>query len=211
MKDSSFEQMFLALYGSPLLQAMLGMRASDEPPRRHPGIEPERIAFIQQRIAEIRARVGEGGMPEAAIRSLVYIGMAGPGVDERAFNELRLIRADHGDITLQQFKQMLREQFFALLLDRDAALAAIPTMLPADAAARARLLARIRRVVSAAGEQSGERAERLAQVEKLFGAAAAGGRRTNRAAAPRRSRKSGARSPSPSRQVAGVRAAKKAG
>jgi hypothetical protein len=211
MKDSSFEQMFLALYGSPLLQAMLGMRASDEPPRRRPGVEPERMAFIQQRIAEIRARVGEGGAREAVIRSLVYIGMAGPGVDERAFNELRQIRTEQSNLSLQEFKQLLREQFFALLLDRGAALAAIPRMLPADAAARARLLGRIRQVVSAAGEHSGERAQRLAQVEKLFGAAAAGGSRTDRVAAPRRSRRSGARSPAPSRKAAGVRAAKKAG
>jgi hypothetical protein len=132
-------------------------------------------------------------------------------VDERAFNELRQIRADHAGLTLQEFKQLLREQFFALLLDRDAALAAIPRMLPADAAARAQVLGGIRRVVSAVGEPSGERAERLAQVEKLFGAAAAGGRRTDRLAAPRRSRKSAAKSPAPSRKTASVRAGKKAG
>jgi hypothetical protein len=84
-----------------------------------PGVEPERIAFIQQRIAELKARVAEGGLREAAIRSLVYIGMAGSGVDERAFEALRQMRAEHGGLTLAEFKQMLREQFFALLLDRD--------------------------------------------------------------------------------------------
>ena len=170
LRDRGFEQMFLSLYGSPLLQALLGMRASDEPPRHHPGVEPERLAFVQQRIAEIKARVAEGGVREAALRSLVYIGMAGPGVDERAFNELRQIRADHGGVTLDEFKRMLREQFFALLLDRDAALAAIPKMLPAGSPSARKLLDRIRRVVSAVGEPSGERAERLAQIEKLFGA-----------------------------------------
>jgi len=49
-------------------------------------------------------------------------------------------------------------------------------MLPADAASRATVLDRIRRVVSAIGEPDGERAERLAQVEKLFGVASATGR-----------------------------------
>jgi hypothetical protein len=208
MKDSSFEHMFLTLYGSPLLQAMLGMRASDEPPRRRPGIEPERMAFIEQRIAEIRARVAEGGMPEAAIRSLVYIGMAGPGVDERAFNELRLIRANHGSITLQQFKQMLREQFFALLLDRDAALAAIPKMLPADAASRAAVLGRIRRVVSAIGEPDGERAERLARVEKLFGAGASTAAGSGRRAKAARRPSAAARTKAPAKPRASVRARK---
>jgi DNA-binding transcriptional MerR regulator len=168
LRDRSMEQIFLTLYGSPLLQALVGLRASDEPPRRHPGVEPERIAFIQQRIAELKARLAEGGLREAAIRSLVYVGMAGPGVDERAFEVLRQIRAESGGVTLEEFKQMLREQFFSLLLDRDGALAAISKMLPADRAARTETLAKIRQVLSSIGEISGERAERLAQIEKLF-------------------------------------------
>ena len=198
-KDRSFEQMFLSVYGSPLLQALLGMRASDEPPRHRPGVEPERLAFVQQRIAEIKARVAEGGAREAALRSLVYVGMAGAGVDERAFNELHQIRADHGAVTLDEFKRMLREQFFALLLDRDAALAAIPKMLPAGSSVRAEILGRIHRVVSAVGEPSGERAERLAQIEKLFGAGPAAGP----------GRKAVGRKPAPARKAAGVRTRKK--
>jgi hypothetical protein len=107
---------------------------------------------------------------EAAIRSLVYIGLAGDGVDERAFNELKNIRAENEGISLQEFKQMLREQFFGLLLDREAALASIPTMLPADPAVRAKALEVIRRTVNAAGKPGGERAKRLAEIEKLFAA-----------------------------------------
>jgi hypothetical protein len=168
LRDRSMEQIFLALYGSPLLQALVGLRASDKNPRHQPGVEPERIAFIQQRISELKARVAEGGLTEAAIRSLVYIGMAGAGVDERAFNELRQIRAGHGNMTLAEFKQVLREQFFGLLLDRNEALAAIPKMLPADDAVRAQTLETIRNVVVAAGEVSGERAKRLAEIGKLF-------------------------------------------
>ncbi len=170
LRDRTMEQMFLSLYSSPLLQALVGLRASDEPPRRHPGMEPERLAFIQQRIAEIKARLAEGGLREAGIRGLVYIGLAGPGVDERAFNELRQIRAQHEHLTLEEFKGLLREQFFALLLDRDAALAAIPKMLPADAEARAQMLSIVREIVTATGEPTGERAERLAQIEELFDA-----------------------------------------
>jgi hypothetical protein len=105
---------------------------------------------------------------EAAIRSLVYVGLAGPGVDERAFSELRRIRDEHKGMSLAEFKQMLREQFFALLLDREAALAAIPKMLPQDVNARAEMVKAIRSVASAASELTGERAERLTQIEKLF-------------------------------------------
>jgi hypothetical protein len=168
LRDRSMEQIFLGIYSSPLLQALVGLRASDESPRRRPGMEPEEIEFIQKRIAELKARLTEGGAREAMIRSLVYIGMAGPGVDERAFEVLRQMRAEHGGLTLEEFKRVLREQFFALLLDRDGALAAIPQMLPADPAVRAEAVAKIRQVASAAGEITGERAERLARIEKLF-------------------------------------------
>jgi hypothetical protein len=89
-------------------------------------------------------------------------------VDERAFNQLRQIRAEHGDLTLEEFKRMLREQFFALILDPEGAVAAIPKMLP-DAQARRDALAVIRAVVSAAGELTGERARRLVRIETLLG------------------------------------------
>lgn len=172
-RDRSLEQMFLAVYGSPLLQALVGLRASDEPPRRHPGVEPDRIALIQQRIAELRERLVQGGLRAAAIRGLVYIGLSGPGVDERAFNELRQIRAQYGGMTLEEFKRILREQFFALLLDGERALAAIPNMLPADAESRSGVLALIRQVAAAAAPVTGERAARLARIESLFRSAPA--------------------------------------
>jgi hypothetical protein len=103
------------------------------------------------------------------IRSGVYIGMGGPDVDERAFNQLRQMRAEHDDLTLEEFKRMLREQFFALILDPERAVAAIPNML-SDAKARKDALALIRAVVSAAGELTGERARRLARIETILGA-----------------------------------------
>jgi hypothetical protein len=170
LRDRSMEQIFLALYSSPFVQAVSGVRASDEPPRRRPGVEPERIAFIQRRLAELQERLAQGGAPEAAIRSLVYIGMTGPGVDERAFEVLQQVRSENRGLTLEEFKRVMREQFFALLLDQDAALAAIPEMLPPDATARKDTLRRIRQVVSAAGTPTGARAERLAQIERLYGA-----------------------------------------
>jgi hypothetical protein len=64
---------------------------------------------------------------------------------------------------------VLREQFLALTLDPDGALAAIPKMLPDDVDARAKALTAIRSVVSATGEVSGERAERLARIEAMLG------------------------------------------
>jgi hypothetical protein len=50
LHNTLVEQTFLMTYGSPVLQAMVGLRASDASPRRRPGNEPERIAFVEQRI-----------------------------------------------------------------------------------------------------------------------------------------------------------------
>ena len=119
---------------------------------------PERVALIQDRIAELKAGIAKGGAREAAIRALLYVGMAGPGADERAFNTLRQMRAENDGLTLEAFKQTVREQYFSLVLDPEGALAAIPNMLPADAGKRTRILEAIRRTADAAGAATGERA-----------------------------------------------------
>ncbi|MBK8108742.1 MAG: DUF3141 domain-containing protein [Betaproteobacteria bacterium] len=113
LRDNNLEQMFLATYSSPVLQALVGVRASEEPLRRKPGLDRERIALIEKRIAELKARIAEGGAREATIRAWYRHG--GRGVDERAFNTLREIRAENAGLTLKAFKQMLREQSFSLL------------------------------------------------------------------------------------------------
>ncbi len=75
LRDRSLEQMFLAIYSTPLLQALVGLSASDERPRRLPGIEPERIAFIQQthrrtQGADCRRRDARSSPPQPALHRL---------------------------------------------------------------------------------------------------------------------------------------------
>ncbi|HSD18139.1 MAG TPA: DUF3141 domain-containing protein [Thermomonas sp.] len=183
-RDKLMEKTFLAIYDSPLLQAMVGLGASDEPVRRTPALDKRQVAHVRQRIAELREGMAEGGPREAVIRAGLYIGMAGSGADERMFNTVREIRAEHGELALHDFKQIVREQSFKLQLDCEAALTAIPAMLPPDAERRQRLLTALRRAVLATGEVSGERAERLAQVEALFGTGVAGAARRKAAAKP---------------------------
>ena len=166
--NAAVEQTFLATYGSPLLQIMAGLNANDESPRRRPGNEPERIAFIEERIAELKTKIAEGDGPEAVIRSLGYIAMGGPGVDERVFNQLAQLRPLYDGITLEQFKYMVRDQYFSLLLDEERALAAIPSMLPPGAAARKTLLGDIHLALNAVGALGAEEARHLATIEALF-------------------------------------------
>ncbi|MEJ5988486.1 TerB family tellurite resistance protein [Ramlibacter sp. PS3R-8] len=165
-RDAQMEKIFLAIYDSPVLQAMVGTAQAE--PRPRPGMAPERVALIKDRIAELKAGITKGGVREAAVRAFLYVSMADPGVDERAFNTLREMRRENDGLTLEAFKQLVREQYFSLVLDPEGAVAAIPGMLPADAGKRARLLAAIRRTAAADGDTSDLQAERLEQLEKLF-------------------------------------------
>lgn len=164
------ESMFLAIYGSPVLQAAVGVNTEATRPRR-PGKSLMHRELMEKRIAELKSQIDKGGLAECCIRGLLYAGAPRGGVDERAVEALRRIRhTDAGSrLTLAQFKAIAREQFFMLLLDREATLAAIPRLLPTDVAERRKGLAAIRNVLSAAGEISGEIAERLKKVVSLFG------------------------------------------
>jgi len=182
-RDAGLEKLFLAIYSSPMLQAMVGTGSADGTPRPRPGMAPERIALIKNRVAELKAGVAKGGPREAAIRALLYVGMGGEGADERSFNTLRQMRSENAGMTLEEFKQTVREQYFSLVLDPEGALAAIPKMLPADAAKRKRILEAIRRTAEAAGTATSEGAERLAKLEKVF---ATGSRAAPAKKAPRK-------------------------
>ena len=169
------EQMFLAVYGSPALQAAVGVNPEAARPRR-PGKSLMHQELMQKRIAELKSNIAKGGLQECTIRGLIYVGMARGFVDERGIAALRRIRLteDASRMTLAQFKAMAREQFLLLLLEPEAALSAIPKLLPVDPAERRKGLAAIRNVLSAGGEISGDVAERLKRITALFEANDAG-------------------------------------
>ena len=127
--------------------------------------------MLQARIAELKSRIGDGGLREAAIRGLLYVGSVRGMVDERSLEALRTLRRNDtgARLTLSEFKMLVREQFFMLLLDQETALAAIPKLLPDNADDRRAAFAAIREVLSASAAISGEVASRLQRVAELFG------------------------------------------
>lgn len=169
-QDAMSEAIFLNVYGSPALQAAVGIDPKAEPSRRRE-MTAEHRAMLDKRIAELRSRIGEGGLREAAIRALLYIGSARGMVDERSIEALRQARRDDSGarLTLAEFKMLVREQFFMLLLDREAALAVIPKLLPDDVNQRRAAFTTMSEVLSASEDITGERASRLQRVAQLFG------------------------------------------
>jgi hypothetical protein len=169
-QEALSETIFLNVYGSPALQAAVGVDPNSAPSHRRE-MSDEHRAMLATRVAELKAKIGEGGLREACIRALLYVGSARGMVDERSIEALRQIRRDHAGprMTLPEFKMLVREQFFMLLLDREAALAAIPGLLPADMNQRRAAFAAMREVLSASEDITGERADRLSRVAGLFG------------------------------------------
>ncbi len=169
-QEALSEAIFLAVYGSPALQAAVGIDPNSTPSRKQE-MSPQHRELLQARIAELKSRISQGGLREAVIRGLLYVGMARGMVDERSLEALRRARGSDGGprMTLTEFKAMVREQFFMLLLDQDAALAAIPKLLPESEEKRRAGFAVIREVLSASAKISGETAKRLNAIGGLFG------------------------------------------
>ena len=169
-QEALSEAMFLGIYGSPALQAAVGVDPQSTPSRKRE-MDPKHRELLQARIAELKAKTGSGGLREAGIRALLYVGSVRGMVDERSLEALRRLRQsdEASRITLAEFKMLVREQFFMLLLDRKAALAAIPKLLPKDMDERRRVFSSIKDVLASSAEISGEVASRLDEVAALFG------------------------------------------
>jgi pimeloyl-ACP methyl ester carboxylesterase len=163
------ERTFLTVYGSPALQAALGIDPADTRPLRKPAKNKLYRELIEKRIAELKSHIPLGGLREAVIRALIYVNLGRGSVDERGFETVRRLRNRYGDLPLSEFKTLVRDQFAMLLIDEKAALAALPSLLPADAAIRREGFNAIRQVMVACGETSAEDEKRLSEIGRLFG------------------------------------------
>src|SRR5215472_794783 len=171
-RDMMSEHVFLLTYGSPVLQAAVGIDPNATEPMRKAPKSPFHRELLQSRIAELKSHIPVGGLREAVIRSLLYIGMGRGSVDERGFELVRRIRTAQHDmptLSLATFKALVREQFLMLLIDSEAALAAIPTMLPPESEVRTKAFEVIKDVLTARGEMTEEENERSARIAGLFG------------------------------------------
>jgi hypothetical protein len=180
MRDSLAEWTFMTVYGSPLLQAAVGIDPADARRPRRAGTSALHQQLVDARIAELKAKMPQGGLREAFVRTIVHVLMPGGGVDERGFDAICRIRAASPDgktlplpelttLSLADFKSLVREQFFMLLIDQPAAVAAIPELLPKDTAGRRTAFALLRQIVSASGEMTAESAGRLREAAQWYG------------------------------------------
>jgi hypothetical protein len=162
------ERMFLAIYGLPTLQAAVGIDPAGTRPLRKAAKSALHQELIKRKIAEIKSRTAAGALREAVIRSLLYVGVTQASIDERGFELTRRLREQYGNMSLADFKALVREQFYMLLIDQESALEAIPSMLPSDAETRRKAYDLIKQVLAARGGRSAEQDKRLAVIARLF-------------------------------------------
>jgi len=184
-QEALSESLFHAVYGSPALQAAVGIDPNTNPSPR-PEMTEDHRKLLEARVAELKSRIKTGGLRECGIRALLYAGMTRGMVDERSLEALRRMRRDDAKscLTLSEFKMLVREQFSMLLIDQEASLSAIPKMLPKGIEQRRAAFAAIREVLSVAGEISGETAKRLDRIAKLFGVSEGAGDKGGNAVNP---------------------------
>jgi pimeloyl-ACP methyl ester carboxylesterase len=163
------ERMFLAVYGSPTLQAAVGIDPAGTQRLRKASKNPLHRELLQKRIAELKALIPAGGLRAAVVRSLIYVGANRGSVDERGFELARRTREEYGDIPVADFKKLVREQFNILLIDQKAALEAIPSMLPPDLESREKAYDLIHRILRARGDLSAEDNDRMKEIARLLG------------------------------------------
>ena len=171
LRDGMTEAFFLTTYGSPLLQAAVGLGSADA----GAGRRIERDLVREAAAAELRLglenKFDEGGLEEAVLRALVYVRMPDGGIDERGYRMLKIIREKRKSnerLSLPRFREMLDQQLQLVQLDEERAISALPNLLQADAADTETALETLRQVVSAVPlKAEGER--RFARVESLFG------------------------------------------
>src|SRR5262249_39765712 len=128
-RDTLAEEVFLATYGSPWLQVLLGLRADDGWPTQRIERDLVREAAMSGMAADMRHRMETGDLTEAAVRGLLYVRLPDGKADERGFAMLQQISSElpaAKRLGLARFKEIVREQFLILGLDEERAIAALP-------------------------------------------------------------------------------------
>ena len=103
------------------------------------------------------------------IRALLYIRMPEGVADERGFRLLEHMREDAGSgLSLADFKTMVRDQFFMLLLDEQRAIEAMPAMLDADLELAKGMATKLRKLIEVLGVESKLGKSRFAEMTTMF-------------------------------------------
>jgi hypothetical protein len=164
-RELVMESVFLSVYGSPLLQAAVGLKAEHSDTGR-------RVEYdLARDETRLEADMGRGGFVEAGVRALLYV-LRGKGADERQFNALEALRKrtpERERVPLLRLKDIVRQQATLLRSNETKAISTLAKLLPGDPDARRKTLTAIYDIISAAGELDSGEAARFETIQRLFG------------------------------------------
>ena len=170
-RDAATEAFFFSTYSSPILQAMVGLRAGETLVSRRIGRDVAREAAARQAAAHLEQQIDQGGLIEAAVRALIYVRLPEGKGDERGYAALKQISAElpaAKRVGFSRFKEIVKEQYLILLLDAERAISALPKLLPDDRRECQEALALVRRVLATRGALPEEGHRRLERIEAMF-------------------------------------------
>lgn len=165
-RDQLEEQRFFGFYGSPLVQALLGINENSEV-RPLPDISAEQLSARRARAVAYEAQLKTGGFDEALTRAVLYVTAAERSIDERCAFALNVACRKFAHLSLAGFKALVRDQFFVLQLEHERAVEAIASMVPA-APERKELMKQVRAIVDAGDAPCLAENERLVWLSALL-------------------------------------------
>jgi pimeloyl-ACP methyl ester carboxylesterase len=170
-RDRVAEATFKAVYRSPWMEAIAGLRAPYADARKPRARDEHAERLLQAKIEAIRAREEQGGFAEAIVRIMLAAAQAEQMFDARGFRLARRIKEEHPElrrIPREQMRAAAKEQAFMLRFDQERALAALPKMLPTEHERR-EALDIVRRIGYADGEITPASEAMLARIERILG------------------------------------------
>ncbi len=166
VRDKLTEQMFFGFYGSPFVQAFLGINDKSEV-RPAPSVSPERLAARHARADEYAAKLKTGGFDEALTRAVLYVVAADRGIDQRSAFALNAARQKLMHLPLATFKALVRDQAFLLQRECENAVEALAVLVP-EPDKRSELLKQAHAIVGAGSAVSAAESERLDHLSKVL-------------------------------------------
>jgi hypothetical protein len=165
-RDRMQEELFFAIFGSPVLQGLFGLNIGQKV-RELPGTTPAKRAAEKAQATAYRAKLDTGGFDEALVRAVLYVVAAERALDERCAHALYAARKGLRQLPLDRYKILVRDQLFVLLLERERAVEALATLVR-EPDQRAELLRRTIAVIGAGGPPTAAEHERITRLEKLL-------------------------------------------
>ncbi|MBJ7309053.1 DUF3141 domain-containing protein [Rugamonas sp. CCM 8940] len=165
-RDSMEEKAFFGFYGSPIVQAMLGIHDGTEV-RPRPTVSVERVAAQKVRADGYAAKLKTGGYNAALTRAVLYVTEADRMIEQRTALAFNVARENIMHLSLADFRVLVREQFFVLQLAGEQAVDALASMVIKEGACK-ELLKQVHAIVGADDPPSVGENERLTKLSQVL-------------------------------------------